>query len=144
MCFLAITTSMVAGLVLMPQVAFSGPLIIDPINNSCTFKDSNGDLVTITPPVKIKVVERERRSRGTCHDATAEENLTTDGPAIIYEGYAMSLNSCTIYYGPDHRHDFATADYTQKIDKNGTTLTCVGVEPELYPPPQTCHGRWCK
>lgn len=138
---LAITTSMVAGLVLMPQVAFSQeiignpvgpPVLIDTYHNACKFRDIDGGYTTVYSPDYIKVVQRGHHPpRGTCEDASI---TTEEGQSQYYEGYAHSINSCSIKV--DDSPKLYSGEYKQTIDENGAKLTCVGAEPR----PLTCKG----
>lgn len=110
-------------LVLISQAAFSNPVVINADENTCTFLNPDGvTTVTVTPPDKIKVVQRGKNPpSGTCQD---EENKTDDGRPIFFEGTPPAPNVCTIVVGSR----ITAASYTQKIDKKGTTLTCKGVK----------------
>lgn len=119
-----LTLIMGSTLVFISQIAFSGPLVINAEENTCIFLDTDGiTSVTVSPPDKIKLVQRGKKPPlGTCKDAS----ITTGGDRpVFFDGTAFTVNSCTIYDGSG----FTSADYTQKIDKKGTTLTCHGVEP---------------
>lgn len=115
--------AMGAILVLISPVIFGG-VLIDAVANKCVFRDANGELVTITNPDKIKVVQRGGNPpQATCQDA--DEALTTTGRPIFFEGGWQSVNNCAIY----DSSGITSADYKQKTDKKGTTLKCQGVEP---------------
>jgi hypothetical protein len=104
-------------------MAFGENVGISAVQNKCTFVDPEnpGEVIVVHSPDKIKVVESKSRllsHRATCQDAS----ITTEGgPAVYFEGTKLDTsNHCTIgTYG-----GWAMADYKQKTDKKGTTLTC--------------------
>jgi len=136
------TTTIVPIIVLMPSVALTQlsqplePLVIDAISNSCTFLGTDGTYVSVEPPGKLKIYRMGATPpKATCRVEPDPEDpyfhvLTIDrNPPVFVEGIAYTIDSCTIIDGSGTQF---SADYRQKTDQHGTTLTCTGVEP---PPP---------
>jgi hypothetical protein len=124
-----LTATIGSVLVLIPHLALPFPVKIDATNNSCTFLDNEGLLVTVTP-AKLKVVQRGgNSSNASCEDATEEAGLTTDGgKPITCEGGGYQCN-CTIRIFVDGEPTVYCATMKEKIDKNGATMTCEAYKP---------------
>ena len=127
MCKLSILTATIGSiLVLIPQLAL--PVSINAVENTCTFRNVDGELVTVTGPDKLKVVQRGGNSpQATCIDASEDVGLTTDGgPPITYKGGAFQC-PCFITIPVDGAPVDYCATRWQRIDKKGATLKCQGL-----------------
>ena len=118
-----LTSTMGSILVLISQIAFAESVGISIVHNKCTFVDPENpsEVIVVHSPDSLKAVESKSRllsHRATCQDAS----ITTEkGQTVYFEGSkGDTSNYCVIAsYG-----GFAMADYKQKTDKKGTTLTC--------------------
>lgn len=118
-----LTLTMGSILVLISQIAFGESVAINLAQNKCIFLDPEdpNNTYEVYSPDKIKAVQSSKLLlplRATCKDAS----ITTEGSRPIYfEGTKEDTsNHCVIATSSG----FAMADYSQKSDKKGTTLTC--------------------